>query len=118
MIYLVECCMVVVIWYFSFCHLKPQSPSIEPGQESDSLQATRIRESRAMLPKAFLQLRNQLSALIQSDGSPHVRMVAFSSYMTVMQVAIGVSEGLNVEGDGREAAPPLPPGSVLKEVSD
>merc|ERR1719199_1401959 len=117
-IYLIESCTIVTNWYFRFCHWEHHSPgSTAVVQESDSLQATRIRETRSMLPKVFKQLRNQLCALMETDGSPHVRFAAFSSYMTIMQVAVGVSEGMNVEGSGKEA-PPLPPGSVLNDVHD
>jgi len=69
-----------------------------------------------MLPTVFLQLRNVLCAIMETDGSPHVKLSAFSSYMTIMQVAVGVSEGMHVEGNG--GAPPLPAGRTLKDVED
>lgn len=69
-----------------------------------------------MLPKVFLDMRNMLCSLIETDGSPVVKMVAFSSFMSLMQVAIGVSEGMDVEG--RTEAPPLPAGHVLTNVED
>jgi hypothetical protein len=115
-IYLLENCMGVTSWYFRFCHWEHHSPGSAAVQELDTLQATRIKETRSMLPKVFLEVRNKLCDIIDTDGSPIVKLVAFSSYMAIMQVAVGVSEGMDVEG-GSEAHP-LPPGHVLKGVED
>jgi len=114
-IYLMECCTQIINWYFRFCHWEHNTPDRTALQELDSLQAGRIKETRAKLPKVFLELRNVLCALMQTDGSPHVKIVAFSSYMMIMQVAVGVSESLDVHGD---EASHLPPGQQIKSMED
>lgn len=112
---LIESCVIVTNWYFRFCHWEHQ-PGSTAVKELDTSQATRIKECRDMLPKVFLDVRNMLCALIETDGSHVVKLTAFSSFMSLMQVAIGVSEGMDVEG-GTEA-PPLPAGQVLKNLED
>lgn len=68
-----------------------------------------------MLPLVFLALRNKLCELMETDGSPHVQFEAFNSYLTIMQVAVGVSEGMDVEGG---EAPSLAPGQITKSAED
>jgi hypothetical protein len=80
-IYLIENSMIVTSWYFRFCHWEHQSPASEQVQQLDALQEKRIKETREMLPKAFMSLREVMCALMEVDRSPHVKHMCFSSYM-------------------------------------
>lgn len=116
-VHLVEVCEGCINWYFRFCGWKDRKPNSSEADEAESQQAMKIKQCREMLPKVFKDFRNLLCSLMELDGSPNVRIAAFSSYMNLMQIAIGVSEGMNIEAPP-DSAPPLGAGRVISKVED
>jgi hypothetical protein len=97
-IYLVHSIAIVMVWHFRFCHWENIAPGSRDVKDLDAvMQGTQIKEMFKLCPKLFRRLRDTLCALMEADGSPHVRFLAFSSYMMIMQVALGVSEHLDCE---------------------
>lgn len=113
-ILVLENCAVILGWYFRFCIWEHHTPGSAAMAELASTQAAKVKATRDVLPKVFKRFRDQLCELIEMDGSPHVKLTAFSSYMTVMQVAVGVSEGIDVEGGDAT----LPGGRQIQNPED
>ncbi|CAJ1400066.1 unnamed protein product [Effrenium voratum] len=77
------------------------------NQVSEMLQGfSELPSLHAELPRIMAEVRGACMELIETDLSPYVQYHAFSAYMTLLQLSVGVSETLSLElVDGRPAPP-------------
>eukprot|EP00747_Dinoflagellata_sp_TGD_P164548 gnl/TRDRNA2_/TRDRNA2_184629_c0_seq1.p1 gnl/TRDRNA2_/TRDRNA2_184629_c0~~gnl/TRDRNA2_/TRDRNA2_184629_c0_seq1.p1 ORF type:complete len:1281 (+),score=241.08 gnl/TRDRNA2_/TRDRNA2_184629_c0_seq1:554-3844(+) len=83
----------------------PTDASTAEAQVSEMLQdVTEVSTLRAKLPRAVSRLRSVLCEVVDSDRSPYCRFHAFSGYLSLLQLAVGVSEKLSLEESCRVEA--------------
>jgi len=111
---LLEAVVVSVMWHVRTSYWVQSQGTSEEGlraaesQVSELLQGfSELSSLRAELPRMMSDVRNCCCELVESDMSPYVQFHAYSAYMTLVQLCVGVSETLSLEVDekGRPAAP-------------
>mmetsp|Transcript_122444 Transcript_122444/g.341262 ORF Transcript_122444/g.341262 Transcript_122444/m.341262 type:complete len:695 (+) Transcript_122444:67-2151(+) len=104
---LLEAAATTIMWHvrMAFWIESQSAPDNAPPNQntiefhiSEMLQGLgEIPTLRAELPHAMSRLRQICTDLIATDHSPYVRFHAYSAYMCLLQLALGVSEKLSLE---------------------
>jgi hypothetical protein len=114
---LLEAATTSVMWHVRMAYWL-ESHGKEAGAEAQVVEQLQgfgeLTILRAELPTAASKLRQVCSELVIADVSPHVRFHAYSAYMTLIQLAIGVSDKLSLEESAAGAAAPTGWGATFE----
>eukprot|EP00913_Durusdinium_trenchii_P016285 g15304.t1 len=103
---LLEAVILSVMWHVRTTYWVQSQGNSEEGrrnaenQVSEMLQGfSELAALRAELPRMMSEVRHCCAELVESDLSPYVQFHAYSAYMTLIQLCVGVSETLSLEVD-------------------
>merc|ERR1712232_1327134 len=70
------------------------------SQAADKLRGSDLQALKAEVPSAVAALRRTCARLVANDQDTYLRFNAFSCYMSLLQLAVGVSDKINLETTG------------------
>jgi len=103
-LHLVEAAAVTTIWHLRMVFWIATNSNVAGDASAATDQVNEMLQNigdvatlRSQLPSGMRELQQILVGLVENDVSAHVRLHSFSAYMTLLHVAVGVSETIDVE---------------------